>query len=206
MTDRLALLGRLERVLTNADDDRASLAVRRVLREAEIIEMRDLLFGPFQNMIDTITVDGFEGVDPELFPEWAKRMLAFLKEKLSAARDAHERAIVAVFRKHLTEVDVDVILTYNRTSTAKKLREITKALFDDLQATSAQWRNATLEPHVDEVKRIMGIEEPAPRTDDEPAPVEEPAPVDDLPGGTDDEVDETPPPRDLPESAAASPA
>ncbi len=206
MTDRLALLGRLERVLTNANDDRASLTVRRILREAEIIEMRDLLFGSFQHMIDTITVDGFEDVPPELFPEWAKHMLAFLKEKLSAARDAHETAIIGVFRKHLTEADVDVILTYNRTSTAKKLREITKALFDDLQETSAQWRNATLEPHVDEVKRIMGIEEPTPRTDDKPT--DEPAPAVDEPGDDDsgNEVDETPPPRSLPESAAAPPA
>jgi hypothetical protein len=134
---------------------------------AKILEMIDLLVSPFDAVIDGVAVDGMEGVEPDLVPEPVQQMVTFIKEKLGANRAGYEDAMVAVVEKYLAEEDVDAVLAFNKSATGTKLRGVQQALQDDLMIASANWRNSTLEPHVEEVKRMIGATEPA------PAPLEE---------------------------------
>lgn len=122
------------------------------------LTMIDILVGTFEHMIDNIAVDGLEGVDKELWPEEVKKLHAFIAEKLTEDRDGYENVIVDVISKHLDESDIDAIIEFNRSATGVKLRAINQTIQNEMMLVTGKWRNAALEKHTEEVKRLMGIE------------------------------------------------
>lgn len=136
----------------------------------KILEMLDMLVSTFDNVIGSVAVDGMEGIEPDLIPEPVLQMQTFVKEKLGANRAGYEDAMVAVVEKYLTEEDVDAILAFNKSPSGTKLRGLIAGLQDDIMIAAANWRNSTLEPHVEEVKRMLGATEPAPAPPEEPTP------------------------------------
>lgn len=139
----------------------------------KILELADVQFGDnhFQTMIDNTTVNGYEGIDPETLPERIQAARQFIQEKLAAARLAYEDAEVEFFGTRLTEEDIDANLAFARTDCARKIRQINVSEWHE---QAAKWRNETLEPHIAEVKKLMGL--------DELEPVPAPAPTDDEDG------------------------
>lgn len=137
------------------------------------LEMASLLIAPFEKMIDSASfVDGFEDVPHDLTPEPIRNLVTLIKEKLSEARTGYEDAIVEVISRYLTEDDVDVILAFNKSTAGQKLLAVNVKIQADLNESTGKWRNATLEPHLEEVKRVIGATEPAEA--DIPAAVVEP--------------------------------
>lgn len=133
---------------------------------SKILEMVALLVCPFDAMIDATAVEGMDGVAPELIPDPAKKLLAFIKEKLAANRAGYEDAIVDVVKRHLSESDVESILAFNKSAVGARLRSCTTQIQNDLSEANIHWRNETLELHLEEVKLLMGVTEPAPLDDD----------------------------------------
>jgi hypothetical protein len=85
--------------------------------------------------------------------------------------------------KYLTEEDVDAVLAWNASPTAKKMRDIcgiNGPVQRDFVEAAAKWRYETLEKHQDEVKKLLLIVEPTPA----PIPEASAAPVG--AGGDDD--------------------
>ncbi len=136
----------------------------------KILEMFEMLVTPFDKMIDGIAIDGMEGVEADLVPEPVQLVLALIKEKLTANRAAFEDGVVEIVQRYLTEEDVDTIIAFNKSAGGSKLRDCFGKIQDELSEAAGKWRNDTLEPHQDEVKRMLGAVEPSPA----PAPADEP--------------------------------
>lgn len=128
--------------------------------KAKVLEMVDLLAGSFEKMTGDIAIEGLEGVDLKDYPQPIRELRDFISSKLSAARESYEEVAVSVVSKYFTEEDIDAVIAYNKSEAGQKMRKFTLAAQNEFVDEVRKWRNTTLEPYAEDVKRMLGVVEP----------------------------------------------
>lgn len=139
------------------DDER-----RQMFDRQQILKLVDVQIKPFQQLIDEFAaIDGFQDIEHDLLPDFAKQAVTFIKDRLREGQPQYEDMVVNIIRKYLTTDEVQAILDVVKHPIIARLKKISQRIQQELIVGSSEWYNAVLEPHVETIKKMFPVIEPA---------------------------------------------
>ena len=130
----------------------------------KVLALMDSTMGTFDRLVQSVVIERFEdngAYEYKDLPPQLANLVDSVKAALAENRTALEDAAVAIYAKHFSEEELDVILAFVQSDAGKRYRERVGELQNDLLVATAEWRNAALEPHREKMEAMLGIPQPA---------------------------------------------